>query len=331
MNPLRAGRHVVLAAVLLAAGCRDDLLRPTEAASGVQVRLELSDPQAAGGGRVAIVIRAEAANGMPLTGLQGTLRYDPTRLRYAGQLRGTFMVRVGEREADHGSLRVLSFEPGGLPHRTAVLEFDVLGAGWARTLGYAFETATTRDLSEVFRAVVLPTQNATELALRALPPRRTQIRDWRGVLARQVPGYEFAALWSTVTSGRVRLTLRLDRPTLIGATTGAGDPGALRSLRGSFAYESTRLRLLGCSAAADPGWPNLEWNGSGPGIVQFVAEATAPAPEAGVHDVAVCTFAVLPGAPTVLATTPALTAAEGADGRTMLPRIVITEGALTLP
>ncbi|HUL04281.1 MAG TPA: hypothetical protein VLV16_13760 [Gemmatimonadales bacterium] len=135
----------LLAAVAVIAGCQDDHgpLSAPALRQPVAVGLEVSSLTAGAGDRIAVAVRSESDE--PLLGLQGYVRFDPSRLSYVGQSTvGKTLVLVNDQAASRGELRVISVEPAGLTARAATLIFTVRSASYTTGLRYAFEAATSQ-------------------------------------------------------------------------------------------------------------------------------------------------------------------------------------------
>ena len=107
------------------------------------VALELSSASVATGGRVSIAVRFDAATAV--AGMQGKLRFDPTRLAYVGQSATEATAVVGSQHADRGELRFTSFDLDGLQGRVAHFVFQVKGGGYAQGLTYEHYKATANQ------------------------------------------------------------------------------------------------------------------------------------------------------------------------------------------
>lgn len=125
------------------------------------VMLELSSASTPAGARVGVAVRLDAAT--KVAGIQGTLRFDPSRLAYVGQSATEATAIVGAQHAARGELRFTSFDLDGLDGRVALLVFEVKGGGYAQGLGYEHYKASTNDngLRSVKVAVMPTAVNAT--------------------------------------------------------------------------------------------------------------------------------------------------------------------------
>ena len=134
----------LLSALAVTAGCQDDHtpLGASQAREPVAVGLEVSSLTAGAGDRIAVAVRTESPE--PLQGLQGYVRFNPSRLTYVGQsTAGKPFVLVNDQGAGRGELRLISVEPAGLDARAALLVFQVRAADYTTGLRYAFEGAVS--------------------------------------------------------------------------------------------------------------------------------------------------------------------------------------------
>lgn len=177
---LRLAAACLVAASLLAA-CAD-----TEAPAGprplpvnqLATGLAAASFAAALGDTLSLRIVADPADGQPLAGLQGTVRFDARRLRYIGQpLAGSAFVLVNPDAAEQGQLRVVSLRLDGLSRETAELRFVVLSPTWEAGLRYELEEAATPDVRAIHASRPLP---LTESAVAPLAGRvgRHTLQDW---------------------------------------------------------------------------------------------------------------------------------------------------------
>ncbi len=162
------GLAALAAATLLSACSRDeDLSGPVaKAEPQLQVALEASRFDAAPGQRIAVAIV-----GMPRLGalgaIQGTLRFNPSFLRYVGQdadREVSTLVNAGA--ASRGTLAVVTVNLAAKPlaRRTAVLNFEVLGGNYASSLTYELSAAASpKNDAQYERAQFAGTSLATDL------------------------------------------------------------------------------------------------------------------------------------------------------------------------
>jgi len=166
-NQLMSHGSAVALVALLAAGCnRDDVptggLRPTP---DLAVAYELSSLNANAGERITLAVGAQAAGGELLGGLQGYVRFDPSRLRFLGQSpAGRTLAIANYDRAERGELRVASLNTAGLDRRAAVFTFEVRSPDYTRGLDYRLEMAVTLSGAEYTRAGKATVSAATDLA-----------------------------------------------------------------------------------------------------------------------------------------------------------------------
>jgi hypothetical protein len=110
-------------------------------ASRSALTLEVSDRAAKAGDRIAVSLAN--ATGSDLGGIQGTLRFDPSRLRYVGQLRdgdSDQIVMVNAKNASRGELTVVVADGTGILH-TMPLVFAVVNGGYDAGLQFSVTDA----------------------------------------------------------------------------------------------------------------------------------------------------------------------------------------------
>jgi hypothetical protein len=134
---------IAIASVGLLAACdrNDGVIAPQALTSRATLALEVSDAAATGGQRIAIDIAN--ASSAALGGIQGDLSFDPSRLRYRGQLRdasSSQIMMVNSTDAANGHIRLAVLEADGL-ERSMPLVFDVIGGGYASSLTFKVQEA----------------------------------------------------------------------------------------------------------------------------------------------------------------------------------------------
>lgn len=177
------GATLAVAALAVTACTSDDAaLAPTPAPGSPDVRLALSSAEAPVGSRVAVAVDVSKRAGARLLGVQGFVRYDAARLRFVGQSpdAGT-LAMLNEAEAEAGALRLLSVNPAGLPERTATLVFEVVAPGYAPSLAYELEEASTGD--EAIHAARISPRAVVDRALAPREARHMTRADWVAFLA----------------------------------------------------------------------------------------------------------------------------------------------------
>src|SRR5262245_65730945 len=85
-----------------------------------------------------------------IAGVQGSIRFDPARLRFVGQIADPpTLVMISSARAAEGALRIVGVNARGLPTRTAVFAFEVVGPGYLRGLRLEHAAAVTRGLRSI--------------------------------------------------------------------------------------------------------------------------------------------------------------------------------------
>lgn len=164
--------------------------------NGFALGIDLSSTSAAVGDQVALAVRADNAGDLDLGALQGTLRFDPSRLSFVGQAGDAAgpVTMVNDKAADRGSLRFLSYSIQGLGHRGGTLVFQVKSVDYARGLGFDLELASDRKgLKEIRQAGIAGVEAAVDLAVPA-DAHRMALADWNEALYPGQVAAELAAL-----------------------------------------------------------------------------------------------------------------------------------------
>ncbi len=179
---IRSRSFTLLAAAALGlSACADDpSVAGPRVTSDVAMSLELSSANLTSG-RVGVAVRLDA----PITtvaGVQGRLKFDPTRLAYVGQSEADGTAIVGAHHAGEGELRLTSYDLDGLQGRVANLVFEVRGAGYASTLRYEHHKASRYDRGLQPVAVkVLQTAVDARVPV-ARDARHRTLADWKATL-----------------------------------------------------------------------------------------------------------------------------------------------------
>jgi hypothetical protein len=115
-----------------------------------------------------------------LVGIQGTIRFDPTGLRYLGQPEPSrpFTI-VNHAEAARGVLRLATLDLGGIDGSAGVLVFRVHDPAAIHSIRYQFGEGALLDLQRVGTATVGSQLQVADWAL-SLPatPRLLSLEDW---------------------------------------------------------------------------------------------------------------------------------------------------------
>src|SRR5262245_35037092 len=147
-------RSLVALLMAVAAGCRSDVLtRGLDAPSPdarrvVNTRLEVSSLDAQVGERILVVVGLTQSSSLDrVAGVQGTIRFDPTRIQFLGQTPAPpTLVMVSDARATQGLLRVLSVNARGLPERMALVAFQVMAPGYLSGFRFEGSQAVTQGL-----------------------------------------------------------------------------------------------------------------------------------------------------------------------------------------
>lgn len=157
LNTLRARQVGAfgLAAVVAMAACNDTepgmLLEPEDLVSdAVTARLDFSTFTASPGSLVSVSLRADAPDGVSLTGLDGVLVFDPSAVEFVGQHPDddwTIAMLNESREAE-GVMPLVAVNPYGLGADAAVFSFRVRGAGYDDAIRFEPGIAVDYDGAE---------------------------------------------------------------------------------------------------------------------------------------------------------------------------------------
>jgi hypothetical protein len=177
---------LVVAAAAAFSACHSEDVTPfggNPAAPDLKVGFEVNSSRAPVGSNVAVAVVAESP--VVLGDLQGTVRFNPSALKYVGQApEGRTMVTINSSRAGLGELRVLSLNvEAGLPRRTGTLVFQVVKPGYTDGLKYQFETAGDKGTTLTITKVQT-SSFAAEAADLAVPasPRIMTMADWNNLL-----------------------------------------------------------------------------------------------------------------------------------------------------
>ena len=144
--------------------------------------LAVSSANAGVGSRVGVAVKFDAPL-LSVAGIQGTLKFDPNRLRYVGQSASDAPAIVGAQRAAAGQLEFTSFDLEGLQGRVALFVFEVKGGGYAPTIEYAHRKAsmgTTAGLRPVDVSVQPYVLDATVPV--PADARQFRLEDWKSAL-----------------------------------------------------------------------------------------------------------------------------------------------------
>lgn len=204
---------LILTAVLLAAtACqereRGGLVGPVDPSTdGVTLSLAASSFTADPGGHVTLALLVDGP--ITVAGVEGVLRYDPSRLRYAGVVPepGTPVI-VNPGTPQRGRLKLVSVHPQGFDRRSvAVLSFQVLDRGYEAGLSFQAEYVASPGLDPVAHRFE---ERLGQMALPGVEGRHMSRMEWARFLdpsvsdprpasrAATTPGIAGADLWGDV-------------------------------------------------------------------------------------------------------------------------------------
>ncbi len=258
---------------LLAACERSETLTApaARASSSATLALEVSDINAVAGARIAVSLSNETSAN--LGGVQGTLRFNPSQLRYVGQLRdgsSDEILMVNDREASRGALTLVVADGTGIQHSQPIL-FEVAGAGYAAGLDFDVTDAMLNG-SPVARVAALVRGGVREnRALVTTGAASTlSLDEWLAALGGQVsqdpgeirPGLRFG---DVNLNGLLQLddalfviNVVVGNAELIIGTDGTGPNG---DVDGVVAANVQPFNQPGVGAAGDPLAPGIETDG----------------------------------------------------------------------
>lgn len=234
--------------------------------------LEVSDRDASAGERVAVSL-ANVAGG-DLGGVQGTLRFDPSRLRYVGQLRdgdSDQILMVNDKAASRGELTMVVADGTGLQH-SMPLVFTVVGNGYDASLQFSVKDAVRNSAPVQRTSLTMETGVRENVTLRASGDASTwSFATWKQALRTEIardpgeirPGLKFG---DTDMNGTLDLVDALyvinvlvgNAEILIG-TDGTGPSG---DRDGVVASNVQPFNLPGLGEASDNLAPGIETDGS---------------------------------------------------------------------
>lgn len=151
------GRAAALGALLVLAACGDQNIGPAGPQAGLpggeaaptDASLQLAYSPVADG-RVAVALRVTKQGRDPLAAVQGTLKFDPAALTFAGQdATDRVMAYTNAAKAATGELRLASIAADGFGERVATYVFTVRRADFAKSLKFESTEAATRSLALV--------------------------------------------------------------------------------------------------------------------------------------------------------------------------------------
>ncbi len=194
---LSRARASALAVLLYVTGCgaSDALLSPSAQAPSadrtVPITLQVSSLAPAAGTRLTLAIAVAPATAPHVGALQGGLHFDPTALRYLGQIATSDgLALVSDSLAANGELHLVAIAPSGLAPRVAVMVFDVLASSiGAVRLDVEVAASPEGELlpSQVADAVELATDLPSTAAFRRMTLSEQAIQWQAAIKAALVP------------------------------------------------------------------------------------------------------------------------------------------------
>ncbi len=128
--------------VALLSGCADPGAPMAPAGGGRPLELALSNAAAPVGAKIAVTLRSDERP----AAVQGWLRFDRTKLRFAGQPLIWPAALIGA-DSSVGRLHLAAVQAGGLPATIVTAVFEVVGPGYAGSLAFQPEHVAMPDLS----------------------------------------------------------------------------------------------------------------------------------------------------------------------------------------
>ncbi|WP_309672146.1 hypothetical protein, partial [Gemmatimonas sp.] len=187
-STFRSAALAVASLGLLAACDRGDTLTAPagQLSSKASLALEVSDVAAASGTRVTVSLANRSLTA--LGGVQGRLRFNPSQLRYVGQLRDAGsdqIMLVNARAANAGELTVAVVEASGIDH-SQPLVFDVVSSAYATSLSFEPTDAVLNGTSVTQTTVTVDDAIQLNAALATSgDAERLTVTDWLEVTAQK--------------------------------------------------------------------------------------------------------------------------------------------------
>ena len=146
-------------------------------------------------------------------------------------------------------------------------------------------------------------------------------------------GYQYSATWGSISGGTVQLTLRIDMSTFNDPAVNGTNPDDIDRIQGTLNYDPARLQFASAANLPGSGLQNFTANGATAGVVQWLNFTTNPgvATQQGLQGLLVITFNVLAGAPAAVTTSNSFIEVLSRDEVDLIPRIIVTEGTLSIP
>jgi hypothetical protein len=175
MKSQRITRAFALAALIVLGACLDeervDVASPSASAEAV-LAVKVSSMTAQIGERITVAVEAASAT-TDVAAVQGHLRFDPSRLRFLGQIPDRNAIVVINRSAvDRGSIRLAAFSPRAMEASVAKFAFEVRSPSYGN--GIAFDPEVVSDL----RQQRLQTSVTRDLAINTSLPSADDPVNW---------------------------------------------------------------------------------------------------------------------------------------------------------
>ena len=132
---------VIAAVAMFAAACdrSDEPFGPSRAVSRAPLTLSVSSASVPIGGRIAVAVVTEP--GSHLGGIQGTIHFGPSDLRYIGQVRTQDQIDlVNDHDAATGALHFATLNPNDI-RRAGIFIFEVRAAGYTTAMSFTADEA----------------------------------------------------------------------------------------------------------------------------------------------------------------------------------------------
>lgn len=178
---MTACRPALAGLLLLAACSRGDLATAPAVPipPALTVTLATSRLRTDVGDTISLTLGLRPSGGQPVSGFQGSLHFDPERLRFLGQpLAGHALVMLNARRAAAGRLRLLALDVTGLDSVPVDLRFVVRSRKDAGRIGFDFEEAVLDRAVVLHRADVIELAEARPSPLAEWPARAVAAEDW---------------------------------------------------------------------------------------------------------------------------------------------------------
>ncbi|HYW52192.1 MAG TPA: cohesin domain-containing protein, partial [Gemmatimonadaceae bacterium] len=196
---MKYSRHLTALGVVASLGvtaCSDQPATGTLPArvTSVPLSIQVSSATAALGARVAVAVSLDqpASAG----GVQGTLTYDASRLRYVGQSQvGSIVSVVNAKSASSGTLKFVSYSAKGISGRAALLVFEARGAGYASSIRFEPQAVVASGVGLTRLSAVVRAGAFVDATLPVPSDARYMtIADWKAIVSPAASGNATVAL-----------------------------------------------------------------------------------------------------------------------------------------